>query len=255
MRRKYPPGPLGLRVTTEAGSLDVAVSWNAVEGASSYKVRWRRSGPGNALNEGVVTQSPNAVITVSDYGRWVVRVEGCNDAGCGPGVSKAVLIRQAKPERPQNLTVSATTGRFSWTLTATWDTVEAKAATSYKVRWRRPQGNFADGRMRPRLPRPTPPSRCRSTASGRCGWRAATTPVAAPAWTRTVDVVLPKPGRPENLAVATKDGSLDALADWDDVAWATSYAVHWGIVVPDTGVNWRVSVRTSEASCRLALRR
>ena len=61
---KVPARPTGLLVTAEAGSLDVAVSWDAVEGATSYKVRWRVAGPGNALNEGVAAQSPSANITL-----------------------------------------------------------------------------------------------------------------------------------------------------------------------------------------------
>ena len=44
---KVPTRPTGLRVTTEAGSLDVAVVVGCeVEGATSYKVRWRVAGRG-----------------------------------------------------------------------------------------------------------------------------------------------------------------------------------------------------------------
>ena len=245
-QEKVPVRPTGLGVSTEAGSLEVALSWNAVDGATSYKVRWRRSGPGNALNEGVTAQSPSAAITVSDYGRWVVRVEGCNDAGCGPGAAKTALIRQAKPDRPQNLTV--TTGTGSLDLAVTWDA--AKRAISYKLRWRRPDGAFAAGNEIT-----TTAANAAITVSDYGQWvvrvEACNDAGCGPGVAQTVGVVLPKPGRPENLAVATKAGSLDVSADWDDVAWATSYAVHWGIVVPDMGVSWRVNARTSEASAAM----
>ena len=78
-----PGRPAGLQVETETDSLDVSVDWDDVAGATSYKVRWRVAGPGNALNEGLEVQSSNADITVADYGEWIVRVEACDGADCG----------------------------------------------------------------------------------------------------------------------------------------------------------------------------
>ena len=82
------PAPLVLQVSTAQGSLDVLVNWDDTDGADSYLVRWREAGPGNALNDGVNVASSNAAITVAGYGEWVVRVEACNDAGCGLGAAK-----------------------------------------------------------------------------------------------------------------------------------------------------------------------
>ena len=110
-------------------------------GADDHLVRWRLPGPGQEMNDGVKTQSSDAAITVDDYGRWVVRVEACNAGGCGPGVSKAALLRQARPGQPQNLVVSVSPGELD--LTASWDAVEG--AASYRIGWRRPTGNFAAG--------------------------------------------------------------------------------------------------------------
>ena len=59
------PLPAELRVSTERGSLDVALSWDDVEGADYYLVRWRVAGPGNELNDGISVQTSDAVITVS----------------------------------------------------------------------------------------------------------------------------------------------------------------------------------------------
>ena len=72
------PAPAELRVATERGSLDVSLDWDDVEGADSYRVRWRVSGSGNQLNDGISVQSSNAVITVARFREWVARVQACD---------------------------------------------------------------------------------------------------------------------------------------------------------------------------------
>ena len=136
-----PARPTGLVVSTETGALEVSLDWNDVEGADEYLVRWRQHGEGQELNDGVRTETSGAEISMDDYGKWVVRVEACNDGGCGPGLSRTVWLRQSKPERPQNLAVSVSPGKLG--AAASWDAVER--ATSYKLRWRRPNGGFASG--------------------------------------------------------------------------------------------------------------
>ena len=134
-----PPGkPTGLQVSTEAGSLEVSVDWDDTANATSYLVRWRKGVRDTPLNDGVSATTSAANITVSDYGEWVVKVSACTEHGCGLGVSKPVLIRRAKPERPPNLRVSTTTGELN--LAAAWDAVDG--ATFYQIRWRRPTGNY-----------------------------------------------------------------------------------------------------------------
>ena len=93
-----PARPTGLQVSTEQGSLDVAVGWDDVDGATSYLVRWREAGPGHPLNEGASVASSNAAITVARYGEWVVRIEACNDAGCGLGSAQRFRV-QPPPNR------------------------------------------------------------------------------------------------------------------------------------------------------------
>ena len=95
-----PAGPTGLAVETEQGSLDVSVDWDDVGGASRYWVRWRVAGPGNQLNEGVEVQPSLASITVDDYGEWVVRVQACNDAGCGSPTTQRFTVEQAPEPTP-----------------------------------------------------------------------------------------------------------------------------------------------------------
>ena len=106
------------------------VDWDDVLDAANYKVYWRLAGPGNRLNEGVNAQSSDAVITVEDYGEWVVRVEACNDAGCGPGAAKKFRIVLAKPTG-----LASSTTVDSLAVSVTWDAVDD--ATSYKLQWRK----------------------------------------------------------------------------------------------------------------------
>ena len=94
-----PAKPGGLIVHTEAGSLDVAVDWDDVEGAADYLVRWRLHGPDQELNEGMRTASSDAAVTVEAYGDWVVRVEACNSAGCGTQSARHFVVEPPKGYR------------------------------------------------------------------------------------------------------------------------------------------------------------
>ncbi len=87
---QVPAKPTGLGVATEQGSLDVSADWDDVEGADDYLVRWRLKG--GRLNVGTRVNSSSAAITVDDYGEWVVRVQACNDAGCGKPVAKQFRV-------------------------------------------------------------------------------------------------------------------------------------------------------------------
>ena len=96
-----PAKAAGLTAGTAVGSLDVSVDWDDVASASSYRVRWRVAGAGNSLNEGVEVQSSDAEITVDDHGMWVVRVEACNDAGCGsPATLRFAVVPAPELEVP-----------------------------------------------------------------------------------------------------------------------------------------------------------
>ena len=90
------PAPTELQVSTERGSLDVALDWDDVPGASSYLVRWRVAGPGNKLNDGIDVQSSGAVITVSRFGEWVARVQACDDAVCGAPIAAKFRVRKPR---------------------------------------------------------------------------------------------------------------------------------------------------------------
>ena len=146
-----PDEPTGLSVSATPGSLEVSVDWDDVPGASYYWVRWRESGSGSELSEGVVVLPSETVITVADYGEWVVRAQACNDAGCGaPAVSKfAVEPEPTVTPTPEPTATPApaalrlapaldSDGRMTRAFTASWDQVEG--ATSYTLDWWQEQG-------------------------------------------------------------------------------------------------------------------
>ena len=81
-----------LRVTSQSPSLEVLVDWDDDARADDYWVRWRLAGPGHDLNPGVRPTSSRATFAVGGSGDYVVRVEACNEAGCGPRVIGRVTV-------------------------------------------------------------------------------------------------------------------------------------------------------------------
>ena len=80
-----PPAPSAPDLTVEPGTTEVTATWGAVDGATSYQVRWRHK-RGDFADDSITTVSdPTAAFDVGEQGLWVVRVEACNEAGCGRG--------------------------------------------------------------------------------------------------------------------------------------------------------------------------
>ena len=95
------PKPEGVNVQTTDGSLDVSVTWNAVFGAESYRVRLREAGDDKTFNTVATPTVAAADITVDDFGDWVVRVEACGtDGGCGRGQAVAFSVTDAQDSGP-----------------------------------------------------------------------------------------------------------------------------------------------------------
>ena len=92
---EVPGKPTGLEVHAEQNSLDASVAWDDVAGAREYWVRWRLIHPDHDLNEGVKVESSSAAITVDHFGEWVVRVQACNDAGCGKPLAQRFTLEPA----------------------------------------------------------------------------------------------------------------------------------------------------------------
>ena len=80
-----PPGePQNFAVSVERGELNLWATWDEVEGATFYQLRWRQAGGEFEAANAVTVTDTSATITVSGYGEWEVRLQACNDAGCVP---------------------------------------------------------------------------------------------------------------------------------------------------------------------------
>ena len=130
----------GLSVSATPGSLDASLDWDDVPGASHYWVRWRESGSGSELSEGVAVLPSEAVITVSGYGEWVVRVQACSDAGCGAPASSRFIVEPAPTATPTPVPATLrlapvldADGRMTRAFSANWDAVDG--AASYTLEW------------------------------------------------------------------------------------------------------------------------
>ena len=195
----------------------------------------------------MVTQASSAAITVSAYGSWVVRVEACNAAGCGSGVSQTALIRQLAPAMPENFGVSVTPGQLS--LAATWDAVAN--ADTYRVQWRLPTGNFAAGNQ---VDTAATGASITVADYGRWWVRALACNEAGcgPGAIRVVDIAPVPPAQPTGLEVEATAGSLSVSVDWNDVAGADDYLVRWRGTGPGDQLNAGVeihSLRTRKSPC------
>ena len=123
-----PAKPSGLDAEMTAGSLVVSVDWDDVAGATEYRVRWRRSGPGQALNDGLRPTSSQTDITVADVGSWVVRVVACNAAGCGRPAAESFETEPA-PEPVPTTTTTTTVPVTTATVPVTTTTVPVTTTT------------------------------------------------------------------------------------------------------------------------------
>ena len=98
-----PAKPTGLKLKQAAHpSHDIKVTWDAVEGADNYKIRWRAEDA--SLGEPIFATTTHTTVPLDEYGAWVVRVEACNDAGCGKPASKAITT-SILPPKQSGLTV------------------------------------------------------------------------------------------------------------------------------------------------------
>ena len=256
-----PGEPQNFALGAEAGSLDISATWDALGGASSYKLRWREPGGSfEAGNTATVTDA-TATITVPSYREWEVRLQACNDAACGPEVEQAITLVQT-PGEPQNFALGAEARSLD--ISATWDALDG--ASSYKLRWRESGGSFEAGNaatVTDATTTITVPSygewevRLQACNDAGCG----------PETSGTVELYAL--AQPENFTVNTTPGQLNLPATWDVVEGATSYKLRWRqsgaefeadnaatvsgeltvISVPDYG-QWEVRLQAcSEAGC------
>ena len=279
---ELPGKPAGLQADTEPGSLDMSLDWDDVDGATHYLVRWRSVDDGDKLNEGVEVQSSDAGITVDGYGEWRVRVQACNDAGCGQPLAKSFEVEPATeptptptptpeptpepvaPAKPTGLQAETEAGSLDMSLD--WDDVVG--ATHYLVRWRSVDdgsklnegvevqssdaGITVDGYGEWRV-------RVQACNDAGCGQplaksfevepAAGSTPEPTPEATPEPTPEAPSgpPAKPTGLDVTTQEGSLDVSVDWDNVDGATHYLVRWRAAGPGNELNGGVEAQSSTA--------
>ncbi len=134
------PPEVDFRVSHVLGALKLLATWQDDESITSYKLRWRQAGE-EFDDDAITVTSGVGVIPVSGYGSWEVRLQGCNDLGCGPETSKTVEVAQ---DLRLNLAPArdAQGNAPPGALTATWDPLPG--ATSYTLSWQ-PVGQPSQG--------------------------------------------------------------------------------------------------------------
>ena len=136
-----PPGRASnFALSATPGSLDISATWDEVDGATSYRLAWRQDGGSFESGNAATVTTSSATITASGYGGWQVRVQGCNEGGCGTEVEQAVTLVLI-PGEPENFALSVEAGSLD--ISATWDALDG--ASSYKLRWRQSGGSFEAG--------------------------------------------------------------------------------------------------------------
>ena len=83
-----PSAPSSLSVNSTPGELGMSATWGAASGATSYLLQWRRYQESFQSGNQKTTTGASATFSVPAQGDWVVRVEGCNESGCGRGASR-----------------------------------------------------------------------------------------------------------------------------------------------------------------------
>ena len=90
-----PDTPSNLAVSAPLNSTEVTASWDAVDNADEYVVKWRRSGSeGFDPENSVIVPSSQTSVTfdANSYDEWTIRLEACNFAGCGRGVAETISL-------------------------------------------------------------------------------------------------------------------------------------------------------------------
>ena len=107
-----PGAPANLAIITTPGDLDLSASWDALDGATSYKLSWRQVGSGFEADNTATVTAPSAGFSVDGIGQWLVRLVGCNIAGCGDPARQTVMVEPQPNRAPQVDTEAAEYASF-----------------------------------------------------------------------------------------------------------------------------------------------
>jgi len=138
-RLAVPSPPTGVQASDCTYSDRVRITWNSVEGATSYEI-WRGEGPEIPQRIATVTDTTYDDTSVVLNVLYLYRVKACNAAGCSnpsspvPGTSCGVTLSPPTGVQASNCT-------YSDRVRVSWNSVEG--ATSYEV-WRGRSGEIPD---------------------------------------------------------------------------------------------------------------
>ncbi len=127
---ELPDVPENLEVVTTPGELDVSATWDAVEGASSYRMRWRIVGSSFQPEDELDVETASATTAVRGIGEWEFHLVACNEGGCvGPAVRMAAIEPVARAQRQQS-TATADAGPDQQVLTGATVTLDGSGSSS-----------------------------------------------------------------------------------------------------------------------------
>ena len=219
--------PSNVAVVHQAAQSWNYVTWNAVAGATQYRVYWGTSSG--------VTTSSNLLTptTTTDYGHtgvvagstYFYRVAAVNAAGVGPLSSEVSVTIPTAPGVPSNVTVVYQAAQ-SWNY-VTWNAVAG--ATQYRVYW----GTSSGVTTASNLLTPTTTTDYGHTgivAGSTYYYRiAAVNAAGVGPLSSEVSVTIPTPpGVPSNVAVVYQAAQSRNYITWNAVTGATQYRVYWG---------------------------
>ena len=233
-----PVAPQGLQAT--AGDSQIALSWSASSGASSYTVYWNTSGSVStsdaSIDAGSNTQISHTALTNGTT--YYYRVAASNATGEGAlstEVSATPVAAVSIPAAPQSVQASAGDAE----VTLSWSA--STGASSYMVYWNT-SGSVSTSDASINAGSSTQISHTsltngatyyyRVTATNIAGVSALSTEVSA-----TPDAVVSVPVAPQGVQATAGDTQL--TLSWNAVSGADSYTVYW---------NTSGSVSTSDAS-------
>ncbi|MDE0440222.1 MAG: SwmB domain-containing protein [bacterium] len=130
---ELPGPPANFEVSAEPGELGLSATWDAAEGATSYKLAWRQADGDFRPDDETTVTDTEVTVPVSGHGRWAVRLQGCNRAGCGPEVAATAEVGSIRFDLSQ-----ARDGAGNLrprTFNASWSRVPG--ASAYGLSWRR----------------------------------------------------------------------------------------------------------------------
>ncbi len=87
-----PPTPENLTLEVIPATTVINASWDKVVDATSYVVQWRHR-KAEFETEHITTVTQNATtFDVAEQGQWIIRVDACNDNGCGQGATATTRV-------------------------------------------------------------------------------------------------------------------------------------------------------------------